>query len=1184
MKCPQCRHVNLPSAIRCENCSTLLDAETMTAAGSFLGRWPIRAPAQGGEVISSPPLDLQPGHVLGGRYEILGLLGEGGMGAVYKARDREVDREVALKVIRPELTGHPEVVSRFKQELILARQVTHKNVVRIFDLGEAQGAKFISMEYIDGRDLRSLLVERGKFAPQEAVDIVEQVCRALDAAHAEGVIHRDLKPQNIMVDKHGRVAVMDFGIAHSKELPGLTRTGVLLGTPEYMSPEQAKGQETDARSDLFSLGIIFYELLTGESPYAASNPAASLIMRLQARATPPAKLDPAIPKFVSDVVVRCLEIDPQRRYASAAEILRDLETRHASHRRLSTLHMPRFRMVEQFGTKWIAPALALLLLLALALVFRGKIFQRAVQPRPSAPAISLAILPFRNASGDASLDWLGASLAEWLSTDVGQSAHLRMVSPDRLHEILHTLRIEPNSTVDPDTLRRLAEFSNADTVVWGHYARFGDQIRIDATLQDVKRDRQVPLKVEVASEKEIPGGVDRLAESIRRSLSVSQDTLKELKASSYQPTAKSVEALRAYNRGVELMREGKNVEALNDFQAAIKGDPEFALAYLGLAEADSDLGYDNDAERYSRKALELSPHLSVAEKLLIEASHARILKDNKKAIQAYENLAQSMPASTDVQFALATLYTDVGDHEKALAQLSRLLQSDPNNIKALWQMGVVENASGKPQAALEPLNKGLSLAIQTDEQELKALTLQSIAIAYRHMNKADDAMQYYQEAVGINRRLGLKRNLAGNLVEMALILNAQGKPDAALADYNQALQLQREIGMKKEVGDTLNNIGVLYQSQGEYDKALQSYKESLQIQREAGDEDYQALCLNNIGGIYLGKGDADNALTYLQQALQLREKLKIPTRIAETLAVLGQVYNATGQYDEALKSFMGALDLYRKSGDLRSAAYESDDIGLVFQYQGRIGAAVSAMQEAVNGYHALGDRSSEMVDLLNDLADTLAMAGRGPESALLLQEAQSMARDLKSQSLEAELLRTDGDVCLYRGDWKSARDFYDRALRAASRGADPAEVLVLKLHLAEVALGEGRSQSTINDFRNLARQADSRALRYLSLVSSVDMAEAMINAKDYSHAQRELETDLGGSEKLGLRYQSARIHYLLGKALRLGGNGADAPGHYRQALILIDEMRKEAGAEKLLERSDVKAIYAESSGWSQSMD
>jgi len=191
----------------------------MTATSGVTEVWPIRTPAEGGTTLAGASQALKAGHVLGGRYEILELLGQGGMGAVYKARDREVDRLVALKVIRPELAGDPDVLPRFKQELILARQVTHKNVIRIFDLGEAEGAKFISMEYIDGRDLKNIRAERGKLQPEEAAEIIEQVCRALDAAHAEGVIHRDLKPQNIMVDKHGRVVVMDFGIARSRKCP-----------------------------------------------------------------------------------------------------------------------------------------------------------------------------------------------------------------------------------------------------------------------------------------------------------------------------------------------------------------------------------------------------------------------------------------------------------------------------------------------------------------------------------------------------------------------------------------------------------------------------------------------------------------------------------------------------------------------------------------------------------------------------------------------------------------------------------------------------------------------------------------------------------------------------------------------------------------------------------------------------
>ncbi len=465
--------------------------------------------------------------------------------------------------------------------------------------------------------------------------------------------------------------------------------------------------------------------------------------------------------------------------------------------------------------------------------------------------------------------------------------------------------------------------------------------------------------------------------------------------------------------------------------------------------------------------------------------------------------------------------------------------------------------------------------MQVDVPELRALILQSIGICYRMMNKPDDAMRNYQDAMAINERLGLKRAWASNLVEMAVVQNTQGKVEAALSDYKHALQLQREIGMKKEVGDTLIDMGVVYESKGDYDHALQNYKESLQIQREAGDENYQALCLNNIGGVYLGKGDTDNALTYLQQALQLREKLNVPASIAETLSALGQVYISTGQYDLALSTSMRALDLWRKVGNVRGAADESHDIGLVFQRQGRFGAAVNAMQDAVDGYRKVGDRSADMATLLNDLADALAQAGRGSESDSFLQEAQTLAGNLKNESLKAQLLTTQADVRRYRGDTQSADALYQQALRSALRGSAPEEVLISKLHAAEIGLNRVNPDLLIREFRALMQEADSRNLKHLSMESSVDAAEALIARKDYTQAERELQTALGKSEKLGARYQIARIHYLLATALRLGGNRPDASEHYRLALNLIEDMQKDAGAEKLLQRSDMKSMFAE---------
>ena len=264
------------------------------------------------------------GELLSGRYELLLLLGEGGMGTVYKARDLELDREVALKVIRPEMADHPEILQRFKQELILARQVTDRNVIRIFDIGEAGKTKFITMEYLEGENLNQILSKRGKLEVAEAVGIMEQVACGLAAAHREGIIHRDLKPGNIMREKSGRVVVMDFGLARTFSGDGMTRAGAMLGTIEYMSPEQAQGMELKASSDIFTFGLILYELLAGVTPFYAESAIASLLKRTQQRAVPLADVDKHIPGNLSNIVSKCLEKEPANRYQNAEELDADL--------------------------------------------------------------------------------------------------------------------------------------------------------------------------------------------------------------------------------------------------------------------------------------------------------------------------------------------------------------------------------------------------------------------------------------------------------------------------------------------------------------------------------------------------------------------------------------------------------------------------------------------------------------------------------------------------------------------------------------------------------------------------------------------------------------------------------------------------------------------------------------------
>jgi serine/threonine protein kinase/tetratricopeptide (TPR) repeat protein len=1126
------------------------------------------------------PANLPVGTVLGGRYEIIALLGEGGMGAVYKANDLQLDRVIALKTIRPELAGSSDMLARFKQELILARQITHRNVIRIFDLGEDAGTKFITMEFADGATLRSLLSERGKFEPAEAVEVVRQICLGLEVAHAEGVIHRDLKPQNIMQSQQGRVVVMDFGLARTLT-SSMTQTGALVGTMEYMSPEQALGKEIDARSDIFAIGLIFHELLTGKTPYQADTAIASLIKRSQEPAPPASQVDASVPGDLSRIVSKCLERDCSKRYQSASEVLKDLDAWVAGK---AVSARPAQRAFSRRQIYAMGAGLLLLVLIAAGIGLRQRTSVPASRSSPSqvssTPEISLAVLPFRNATGEQGLEWIGSSVAEMLTTEIGESQHLRTIAPYRMHQVLSDLRIAPDNMLDPAMLHRISEFSKADTVIWGQYVRLGEQVRFDLTLQNVKTDRQISLKVDAANQNDIPAAVRRIADAVRNNLSISSDVIKELQASSFSPRSNSSAALRAYNQGEEFLHGGRNLEALKNFQEATKEDGSFALAFSELAQAYSHLGFDREAEQASRKAEELSLQAPIAEKYLIDAQHALILKDSKKAISAYENLVKTRPNNNDVKYALAGLYLDQGQIDKAREQLTKILSSDSKDVRAIWRMGVTEIVANNPQAALDPLTRGLTLSVEMDNQEQRALMLQAIGICYRLLNKPDAALRNYADAMEINRRLGLKRNLAGNLIETAQVDNMLGKPDDAMRSYSEALKLQREIGIQKESGDTLIDMGVLLADRGQYDKALQAYKESLQIQRNAGDTKYEALCLNNMGLVYLARGEADDALTYLQQALELRRKLNLPADIAETMGSLGEAYTSKGQYDRALSSFMDALGLWRKAGDVQNASAEYNEMGLVFLYQARMGAAIDAMQDAVKGLRDAGEHNRDFAEFLANLADALAQAGRGGESLKLLEEAAGIAHELKNPALEATVLDAQGNVRMYAGDLKGAKISFEQALRAASQGKEKEKTLTAKMNLAKVAIAEGRPQAALSDLRLVSQQASVAGLQYLSLQSSLSLAEALVKSKDYAGAKDQLERILGTSDRLGTRVLTAKINYWIANSMRATGN-TEAAARYSQTLSLLDSLKKEAGSEHLLERSDLRSIYDDSAHWSR---
>jgi eukaryotic-like serine/threonine-protein kinase len=1120
------------------------------------------------------PATLEPGVVLGGRYEILKLLGEGGMGAVYKAQDRELDRPVALKLIRAEMASSPTILARFKQELLLSRQVTHKNVVRIYDLGDADGVKFITMEFVEGRDLRTLIHEKQKFSPEEAVEVIQQVCQALEAAHGVGVIHRDLKPQNIMRENTGRILVMDFGLARTIAGDGMTQVGALVGTMEYMSPEQALAKDLDQRSDLFTVGLILYELLTGKMPFRADSVLASLIKRTQERAVPVSDHDATIPGALSGIVSKCLERDPQLRYQSAAEILRDLEAWQGK-RAGATLGF--HANIKPWGQTVPWPLLTgiamVLVLAAVGYIFRASIFSPPAS-KPG-PVQSLAILPFRNASGDSSLDWLGSSFADMLSTDIGESAQLRTVTPSNLHQILTDLRVSPETQLDPATIHRVADFSNAERIVWGQYAKFGDQIRIDATLQDLKNDSSVPLKIEIPNEKGIPGAIDTLAESIRQKLALPSNVLKELKASSFQPDSASVEALRDYDQGVGLLRDGRNLDAQQQLEAATKTDANFALAFSRLAQTYSKLGYDDQAEQAAQKAVALSPNLPEAEKYLISAIRSQVVKNYPEAIKAYETLAKASPDNYDVQVALAGLYQDSGDLVKAREYYQKLLSANPKDVGATLDLARIDIKSGDAQGSFDPLNRAYSLAVQVENQEEKATSLHLMAVAYRMLNKPQEVVREETDALAIWRQIGQKRGLAFSLNEMARAQEALGKNKDALANFQEALQIRREIGDKRGLGDTLIELGNFYDEGGDHDQGLKMYKEALQMERDVGSEALQAVCLNNIGGAYSEKGQYEDALTYFQQALQLREKSKAPQDIVDAVHNLGDTSANMGQYDQAISYYLRAIDLRRQMNDQRGAAIESESLGIIFDYQGRFGAAVKSEQDALKTLRELNDQTDWMPRMMDASAEALILAGRSDEAKSDVDEALKLSRELKNDSVMAEAFGVEGDALFYQGEFKSAQSSYEQALAAAKRSKEPATILVANSRLAKALVGEKRSQEALALLKPLLQKADVLGLKYTSVECSMWMAEAMIQSHDSGAALQELKRALLRSDQLGMQPLSARAYYLLAIAERNSGDRNDAQQDDRQVLALLDGMKKDPGAEKILQRADFKAMYEE---------
>lgn len=723
MLCPTCKTAVPASASQCPACGTatpvdadetrviedetrVVENETQMIAEASDGDQTQAIDARGwskafttSDAKAYQSVSLAVGSVLGGRYEILKTLGEGGMGAVFKAHDKEVDRIVALKVIRQELAGSTDILKRFRQELVLARQITHRNVVRIYDLGVADGVRFISMEYIEGQELGDLLESRGKLPPKEAAEVMLQVCYGLAAAHATGVVHRDLKPQNIMIDKQGRAAVMDFGIAGSTataellvQSPAvaaegsadLTRAGALLGTPRYMSPEQARAEKLDLRSDLFTIGLIFYELTTGSLPPRPASLNDMLAERATKQIAPPIQVEPQIPRALNEIIVRCIQLDPAQRYQSIEALIEDLE-------KWLGIRKP-------YAISWrVASALAIpIVLLAGALIYT----LRSKAPVVAHAPVKVLVSDFQNQTGNPLLD---DALEPVLSTALEGASFITTYNRGDARKTLS--KLSGSTKLDESAARLIAQREGLGVVVAGSIRRDGSKYDVSARAIDPAANKVIDSEDATASTaNDLNRTMVRIAAGFRKALGDVTPKSAQL-AAAETFSSQSLEASQQYAQAQEMQWQGKWDKALEDYQRSTEMDPGLGRAYAGMAVILANMGRKEDAEKDFKLALSKIDRMTDREKYRTRGAYYLMERDYDKAIEQFKTLEKQFPADSAGigNLALAEFYarnmTGAVDDERRVVSLY------PNNVLYLNNYGLFAMYAGDFDTAIRESDK-----------------------------------------------------------------------------------------------------------------------------------------------------------------------------------------------------------------------------------------------------------------------------------------------------------------------------------------------------------------------------------------------------------------------------------------------------------------------------------------------
>jgi serine/threonine-protein kinase len=746
-------------------------------------------------------VSFSPGQAFGDRYTVVEEIGAGGMGQVYKALDRKLGKAVALKLIRPHVAARTGARERFRRELALAREVTHANVCRVHDLGEIDGVLYISMEHVEGQTLDRLVHSVGHLSPRQAISLGRQICAGLHAVHERAIVHRDLKPGNIMINHSGQALVMDFGMAYQHGDQRLTDAGVVLGTMAYLSPEQARGQPTDPRSDVYAVGLMLYEMLTGRRP-PGDGVALPLALREPGeRCPPPSRFAPEIPAALDGVVMRCLEREPARRYSTARDL--ELALGHAS-TALSTGSSPLVPQARR-SRAWTALAVAVVA----AAVAAGVMAQRALRspPPPAAPR-SVAVLP---------LSYEGPK----------ENAYLKDVVPLVIGEGLkgsRRLQVAPFASsrtfgADDDP-RLVARQLGVESVVQGKIGVHGDSYEV--AIRTTRDDGRVLWTRTVQGE--IGGLLPRADQLSAEMAGVLGGEAAAARAS------RPPQALEDYLRGRALL-EGWDVDrnyarAEEAFRKAIAADASFAEAHAMLAMASwmhynetREVKLVRDALESAQRAVSLAPALPEAHLALgiVELGRGRSVE----AAASFQKAQELAPADDAVCRWIAAAYAALGRHADAEAMYRRAIDLRPAYWNNYNSEGRFFLDQGKLDAAKGMFQRVIELRPESD------IGYTNLAGAHILAGELKEAEPLLHAALRIKPSASVHNNLG-------FVYYSTGRFQEAAAEFRLAVEDVESATRWGNLGDAYRQLGRSAETRQAYGRAIELGEEQLRVNPRNG--------------------------------------------------------------------------------------------------------------------------------------------------------------------------------------------------------------------------------------------------------------------------------------------------------------------------------------------------------------